>query len=98
MFEPLEAVTLEAIKYKMFVLIALTLGAHRDELCALRRGQFVHPAVDWSFVLLYSDPSFFPITAKGSLPTEPYKLPPSIPLGRRCGPVPCKSLAGIFFR
>ena len=58
----------------MFVLIALALGAHRGELSAIRRGQFVRPAEDWSFVLLYSDASFIPKTAKGRLPAEPYKL------------------------
>ena len=51
-FEPLETASLEAVTCKMFVLIALTLGAHRGELCALRRGQFVCPAEDWSFVLV----------------------------------------------
>ena len=80
LFEPLDS--LEAITYKMFVFIALALGAHSGKLCALRRGQFVHPTEDWSFVTLYSDPSFIPKTAKGRLPTEPYKLkalPPGAP-------------------
>ena len=71
-FELLETTSLDASTYKSFVLIALTLGARRGELCASRRGQFVHPAVHWSFILLYSDPSFIPKTAKGRLPTEPY--------------------------
>ena len=81
-FEPLDTASLEAVTYKTFVLIALALGARRGELCALRRGQFVHPAEDQSFVLLYSVPSFIPITAKGRLPTEQYKLralPPGAP-------------------
>ena len=81
-FQPLETAIcmLEAITYKTFVLIALALGTRRGELCALRRGQFVRPAEDQSFVLLYSDPSFIPKMAKGRFPTEPYKLQaPSIP-------------------
>ena len=57
-FEPLDSASLEAITYKIFVLIALTLGTREGELCALCRGHFVRPAEDWSFVLLYSDPSF----------------------------------------
>ena len=55
-FEPLDTASLEAVSYKTFVLIALALGARRGKLCALRRGQFVCPAEDWSFVLLYSLP------------------------------------------
>ena len=38
-FEPLETATLEAITYKTFVLIALSLGTHRGEHCTLRRGR-----------------------------------------------------------
>ena len=52
---------LEAITCKTFVFIALALGG---ELYALRRGQFARPAEDWFFILLYSDPSFFPKSAK----------------------------------
>ena len=81
-FEPLDTVSLEAVTYKTFVLTALTLGARRRELCVLRRGQFVRPAEDWSFVLLYSDLSFIPKTTKERFPTEPYKLralPPGAP-------------------
>ena len=63
-FEPLETASLKAITYKTFVLIALALGARRGEFCALRRGQFVRPAEDWSFVLLHSNPSFIPKTAR----------------------------------
>ena len=73
-FEPLDSASLEAITCNMFVLIALALGARRGELCALHQGQFVRPAEDWSSVLLYSDPSFIPKTAKGRLSNEPYKL------------------------
>ena len=59
----------------MLVLVALALGASRGELIALRRDhQFIRPAENWPFVLLYSDPSFMPKTARGRLPTEPYKL------------------------
>ena len=72
--EPLDSTSLQAVSYKTFVLVALALGTHRGKLRALHRGHFVHPAEDWSFVLLYSDPLFTPKTAKGRLPTEPYKL------------------------
>ena len=34
-FELLDTSSLEAVTYKTFVLTALTLGARRDELCAL---------------------------------------------------------------
>ena len=44
LFEPLEIATFEAITYKKIVLIALALGAHMAKLCALRHGQFIHPA------------------------------------------------------
>ena len=71
-FELLANASLEAITYKTFVLIALALGACRGELWALRRGQFVRPVEDWSFVLLYSDPSFIPKMARGSIPTESF--------------------------
>ena len=64
-FELLATVSLEAITFMTFVSIALALGMRRGELCALRRGQFVRPAVYWSFELLFSDPSCFPKTAKG---------------------------------
>ena len=90
-FEPLATASLEAITYKTFALIAFALGTRRGELCALRRDQFVRPAEDWSFVLFFSDPSFIPKTAKGSLPTEPYKLrtlPPSSP------PLECRNDVG----
>ena len=73
------AASLDAIPYKIFVLITLALGARTIELCALRRGQFVCLAEDWSFMLLYSDPSFIPKTAKARLPTEPYKLRALLP-------------------
>ena len=78
-FEPLEQASLETTTYKAFVLIALALGAHRGELIAIRCGPFVCPAEDWSFVLLYSDPSFIPKTSRGRLPTEPYKLRALLP-------------------
>ena len=71
-FEPSATAYLGAITYKTSVFIALALGARRGELCALRRGQFVRPAEDWSFVLFFSVPSFIPKTAKGRLPAEPY--------------------------
>ena len=61
-FESLVTVSLEAVTYKTFCFSALALGARRGELCAFRRGQFIRPAEDWSFVLLYSDPSFIPNT------------------------------------
>ena len=70
-FEPLDTMSLKAVSYKMFVFSALALGACRGELCALRHGQFVRPAEDWSVVLLFSDSFFIPITAKGCLPTAP---------------------------
>ena len=82
LFEPLDTASLEAVTYETFVLTALVLGARRGKRCALRRGQFVCPAEDWSFVLCYSDPPFIPKTAKGRLPTESYKLralPPGAP-------------------
>ena len=44
--ELLETTSLDAITYKSFVLMALTLDARRGELCALRCGQFLRPAVD----------------------------------------------------
>ena len=62
-FEPLKTAMLEAISYRSFVLTALALGACSGELCALRRGQFIRPAEDWPFVLLFLDPSFIPVTA-----------------------------------
>ena len=62
-FELLETATLEAITYKTFVLIVLALGTHRGKLCSLRRGQFIRPTEEWSFVLLFLDPSLIPITA-----------------------------------
>ena len=49
-FELLETASMDAITYKSFVLLALTLGVRRGKLSALRRGQFVRPAVDWSLV------------------------------------------------
>ena len=73
-FELFLTASLAAVTYKMFVLTTLVLGARRDELCTLRSGQFIFPAEDWSFVLLYSDPSFIPNMAKRKLPTEPFKL------------------------
>ena len=81
-FEPLATALLAVVTYKTSVLLALALGARRGELCALHGGQFVCLAEDWSFVLLYSDLSFIPKTAKGRLPTEPYMLralPPGAP-------------------
>ena len=45
-FEPLDTASLEAIMYKMFVLIALALGARKGELCMLCRSQFVRSAED----------------------------------------------------
>ena len=81
-FEPLDSASLEAIMYTTFVLIALALGTCRGKLRALHRDRFVRLAEDWSFVLLYSDPSFIPKTAKGRPPTELYKLralPPGAP-------------------
>ena len=72
--EPLDSASLEVVTYKTFVLTALALSARRGGLCALRRGQFIRSTEDWSVVLLYSDPSFIPIMAKGRLCTEPYNL------------------------
>ena len=59
-FEPLQQASLEATTYKAFVLLALALGARRGELIVLQIGPFIRPAEDWSFVSLYSDPSFIP--------------------------------------
>ena len=81
-FELLDSASLQAITYKELVLVTIPLGARRGEFFALHRGQFIFPAEDWSFILLYSDLSFIPKTAKGRLPTEPFKLkalPPSAP-------------------
>ena len=39
--------------HKKFVLTALALGTHRGELCALHGSQFVRPAENYSFVLLF---------------------------------------------
>ena len=52
-FEPLDSASLEAVTYKTFVLTALALGARRGELFALSQGQFVHPAEDWSFFVIF---------------------------------------------
>ena len=74
-FEPIQQALVEALTYKTLVLVALALGAHRKELIALCRDHnFIRLAEDWSFVLLYFDQAFMPKTARGSLPTEPYKL------------------------
>ena len=78
-FEPLQQASLKVTTYKAFVLLALMLGARRGELIALCRGPFVCPAEDWSFVLLYTNPSFIPKTSRGRLPTEPYKLRALLP-------------------
>ena len=82
---PLDPTSIEAVTYKTFVLTALSIGARMGEFCALRCGQFIRPAEYWSFLLLYSDPSFIPKMAKERL------LP-----GRRHGPVPGESIEGLY--
>ena len=98
-FEPIQQTLVEALTYKTLVLVALALGACRGELIALRRDRnFICPAADWSFVLLYSDPSFMPKTARDRLPTEPYKLkalPQTVPPREESSLVSSQGLEGL---
>ena len=74
-FELIQQASVEALTYKILALVALALGARRGELIGLRRDHcFICPAEYWSFVLLYSDPSFIPKTARSKLPREPNRL------------------------
>ena len=53
-FEPLATASLGSrLTFLTFVSIAFDLSERRGELCSLCLGQFVRPAVDWSFELLF---------------------------------------------
>ena len=55
-FKPIQQASVEALTYKALVLLALSLGARRGELISLHQDHnFIRPAENWSFVLLYSD-------------------------------------------